>query len=90
MNAHNKRVFVPGNPLQLSLIFVGKARAYLSVAPLRCSTLWKAPGLIHKHFTMLERLARDKHASLLRKSVNYGSKSCIELSQGVYFLFDAV
>ncbi len=27
--------------------------------------------LTHKYYTRLERLARDKHSSLLRKSVNY-------------------
>jgi hypothetical protein len=36
--------------------------------PERCS------GLTCKHYTRLERLARDKHSSLLRKSVNYGRK----------------
>jgi hypothetical protein len=34
-------------------------------------------GLTRKHETRLERLARDKHLSLLRKSVNYGRKSFI-------------
>ncbi len=28
----------------------------------------------HKHYTRLQRLARDKHSSLLRKSVNYDRK----------------
>jgi hypothetical protein len=32
--------------------------------------LW--PGLARKYWTGLERLARDKHSSLLLKSVNYG------------------
>ena len=41
--------------------------------PGRCSSLGQAPGLTHKHQTRLERLARDKHSSLLQKSVNYGS-----------------
>ncbi len=36
----------------------------------RCFT-WVGSGLTHKHQTMLERLTRDKHSSLLRKSVNY-------------------
>ncbi len=42
-----------------------------SDAPFRCSTLGQAPGLTHKHQT---RLARDKHSSLLQKSVNYDRK----------------
>ncbi len=29
-------------------------------------------GLTCKHYTRVERLARDKHFTLLRKSVNYG------------------
>ncbi len=37
------RVFVPGKPFQLSLVFVGNAGAYLSETPFRCS------GLTHKH-----------------------------------------
>ncbi len=44
------------------------------MTPFRCSTLGQAPGLIHKHQTRLERLVRDKHSSLLQKSVNYGCK----------------
>jgi hypothetical protein len=55
-------------------IIGSKARAYPSEAPFRCSTLGYAPGLTHKHKTRLGRLARDKHSSLLRKSVNYGRK----------------
>ncbi len=38
------------------------------------STLGYAPGLAHKHYTRLERLARDKQCSLLRKYINYGRK----------------
>ncbi len=30
------------------------------------------PGLARKHWNRLEMLARDKHSSLLRKSINYG------------------
>jgi len=44
------------------MMFAGKDEAYLSEAPFSCSTLGWAK---------LERLARDKHSSLLRKSVNY-------------------
>jgi len=32
-------VFVPGKPFKPSLIFAGKAGAYPSEAPFRCSTL---------------------------------------------------
>ena len=39
----------------------------------RCFS-WIGSCLTCKHYTRLERLARDKHSSLLRKSVNYGHK----------------
>jgi hypothetical protein len=37
-------------------------------------------GLTRKNETRLKRLARDKHSSLLRKSVNYGQKGFITLA----------
>ena len=49
-----------------------QAGAYLSEAPFRCSTLGQARSHTHKHQTRLKRLPRDKHSSLLGKSVNYG------------------
>ncbi len=39
-------------------------------------------GLTHKKCTRLERLAREKHSSLLQKSVNYGCKSFIAQASG--------
>ncbi len=42
-------VFVPGKTFQPSLMFTGKAGAYPSEAPFRCTTLWYAPGLTYKH-----------------------------------------
>jgi hypothetical protein len=42
----------------------------LSDAP----TLGFVPGLTHKRQTRLSILAKDKHPSLLRKSINYGRK----------------
>jgi hypothetical protein len=56
-------------------MFASKVGAYMSESPFRCSTLGWAPGLTHKHYTRLEKLARDKH--LLRKSVNYGQKKVL-------------
>jgi hypothetical protein len=54
-----------------SLTFVGKAMDLpWSGAPERCFTLVD-PSLAGKFWTRLERLARDKHSSLLRKYVNY-------------------
>jgi hypothetical protein len=58
-------MFVLGKSFQPGLMFAGKARAFPSEAPFRCSTLWYAPGLMYKHYTRLVRLARDKHSSLL-------------------------
>jgi hypothetical protein len=51
-------------------MFLGEARAYLSEAPFS----GQAPGLVHKHLTRLERLAKDKHLSLLGIVVNYRRK----------------
>jgi hypothetical protein len=39
-------------------------------------------GLANKHLTWLEKLARDKHSSLLQKLVNYDRKSFITLGPG--------
>jgi hypothetical protein len=46
----------------------------IHLMPLRAPLLEWAPGLTRKHKTRLERLAWDKHSSLLRKLVNYGRK----------------
>ncbi len=67
-------MFVPGKLFQPSLMFVGEYRSLpLSGAPERCLTR-VGSGLTRKNLTRLERLARDKHPSLLRKSVNYDHK----------------
>jgi len=44
---------------------VGKVKAYPSEAPL---------GLTHKHWSSLEKLAREKHSSLLQQFIDYGQK----------------
>jgi hypothetical protein len=75
-------MFVPGKLFQPSLMFVGKTGAYPSEAPFRCSTLGYAPGLIHKLQTRLEKLARNKCSSLLRKFVNYGCKKFYNICSG--------
>ncbi len=67
-------MFVPLKLFQPSKMLVGEARAYTSEALFRCSALGLAPGLTHKHWTILEKPARDKHSSLLRAFVNYGLK----------------
>ncbi len=45
-----------------------------SGTPERCFT-WVGSSLTHKHQTMLEKLARDKHSSLLRKFVKLRTKN---------------
>ncbi len=67
-------MFVPGKLFQSTLTFVGKAGAYPRVEHLKGASLRLAPDLSHKHLTRLEKLARDKHSSLIRKFVNYGWK----------------
>jgi hypothetical protein len=67
-------VFVPRKPFQISTTFVGKAGAYPSKTPFRCSTLRLAPGLAHKQYTRLERLVRSECSTLLRKFVTYDRK----------------
>ncbi len=48
--------------------------AYPRVGHLKGAPLMKALALNCKHETKLERLARNKHSSLLRKFINYGHK----------------
>jgi hypothetical protein len=49
LQCYSATVYDPGKPFQFSLMFAGKARAYPSEAPFRCSTLGYAPGLTYKH-----------------------------------------
>jgi hypothetical protein len=49
---------------------------------LEWSTIRVGFGLTRKHWSRLERLARDKRSGLLRKFINYGSKSFITLAPG--------
>ncbi len=59
---------------QFSLMFVGKARNLpQNGAPERCF-ICIGSSITSKYQTSLERLARDKHSSVLRKFVNYGQK----------------
>ncbi len=43
------------------------------------STLGYAPSFTHKHYTRLERPARYKHSSLLRKCINYSRKKVCDI-----------
>jgi hypothetical protein len=53
----------------LSIFMQVEPRAY----PKLCIT-WVCSCLTHKHYTILERLARDKHSSSLQKFITYGCK----------------
>ncbi len=67
-------MFVLGKLFQPSLMFVGSSKGLpCSGAPERCFTL-VGPGLACKHWTRQERLAREKHSSLLQTSINYDSE----------------
>ena len=78
-------MFVSGKLSKPSLMLVGKARAYPRGQHLkRCST-WVGSSLNHKHLTKLEKLATNKHSSLLRKSVNYRQKGFITLAPNMIF-----
>ncbi len=76
-------VFVPSKSSQIDLMLAGKA----SSLPLEWSIfqVLRLVGSSHnqEHDTRLGRLARDKHSSLLRTFVNYGSKNFITLGRDV-------
>ncbi len=63
-------------------MFVAKAGAYPFEETFRCPILEQAPGLAYKQQTRLERLARDKHFSSLRKLKNHGNKKFSTLAPG--------
>jgi hypothetical protein len=54
-------------------MFAGKAGAYLSEAPFRLSSLGLEFCPNPQTLKKLEKLARDKHSSLLQKFVHYGN-----------------
>jgi hypothetical protein len=55
------------------LVFGGKAWSLPYGIRERCSTRVDC-GLNHKHYTMLERLAKDKHSSLFGPFVSWEEK----------------
>ncbi len=65
---------MPGKPFQTGLMLVCKARSSpKSGAPERSFTQ-VGSGLTLNHYTRLDRLAMDKHLSLLQEFINYGRK----------------
>jgi hypothetical protein len=68
------RVFVPGKPFQLSLMFLDKARSLPKGGVPERYIAQVGSCLTHKHRTRLERPARDKHPRFFGKFINYGHK----------------
>jgi hypothetical protein len=72
-------------------MFVDKAKSLPQSGPPKRYFTQVSSCLTLKHQTRLERLARDKHSSLLRKIVNYGRKSFIRFApddvQKISFIF---
>jgi hypothetical protein len=58
-------MLVPNKRKQPSLLLAGKAGAYPSEAPFKCSAFGHSSDLIHKHYTGLERFAKHKPSGLL-------------------------
>ncbi len=48
---------------------------------LKDATNERGLGLTHKHYTKLEKLTWDKHASLFETFVNYGSSITLAVGQ---------
>ncbi len=67
-------MFVSGKHCQPILMFLGKARSLPYSGVFERGFICLGSNLISSHYSRLERLARDKHSSLLRKSLNYGQK----------------
>jgi hypothetical protein len=64
---------------RLSLIFVGKARSISKSGAPESFLIQVGSGVTNKHYAKLERLAKDKHSSLLTmylKSVIMFGKVC--------------
>ncbi len=66
-------MFVPGKPFQSSQLFVGKAR---SLTRGESERFFNRAGscFTNKHYTKLERLARDKRSSFVRTFIYYNQK----------------
>ncbi len=76
-----KQAEVFDKPFQPSLMLVGKARSLLqSGAPEGCFTQVSS-CITCKNQTRLERLAKDKHCSLLQKCINRGHKKFYSTEQ---------
>jgi len=69
----NKRVFVPNNSFQATLIFVGKAKSLPEWEPFS-ALLRGRLGLVHKHSVWLKKIGRDERSSLFLAAVSEAEK----------------
>ncbi len=67
-------MFVPDTHVQLSLLFMGKARGLSYIGVAEMYLLRVGAGLMCKHFVRLDKISCDKHSSLLQTIINYGRK----------------
>ncbi len=67
-------MFVSGKAFQPKEMFVGKAKSLPKWSNFGFSPLGQALGLTCTQKTKIEKLASDKHSSLLRTFVNYDRK----------------
>jgi hypothetical protein len=81
-------VFVSGKYCQPSLMFVGKDRSLPYCGASERCFIHLGSGLTSKHWARLERLARDKHSSLLQKTVNYGRKKFYNIGPRQDYMFE--
>jgi hypothetical protein len=67
MSGPDKLVFVLGRFFQLGLMFANKARGFLGEV-----------GSTHKHLTILEKSARNKHTSLFGPLKSYEENKVVQ------------
>ncbi len=75
--------YIPSKPLQLSLIFLSKAKAVPNKALLICYILVQGPSLTRKYYTGLDKITRDKHSSFFSLFVSDDKIYFTALTDGV-------
>ncbi len=82
-------MFVPGKPLQPSLLFAGKAKSLPKMGTsFRCSSwVGSSPSHKHKHHKGWRDLpvTNTQHSSLLRTFVNYGRETFHNIGRRSHF-----
>ncbi len=77
-------MFVFGKYCQPILMFVDKARSLLLSGASERNFIHLGSSLTSKNYTRLERIARDKHFSILQKSVEYGQKQSYNIGPNAF------